>query len=1025
MTDSILMIPDFINVNEMKKYSKYMNLYMTENIIEDLRYLYTDSYDDFNKVLNELSIRGIGFQEKYQNNFLKGINFQLDEIIKVSTNEERIKKIDFNFFGLGNFTEDYMVEDDRFFNNIPINGLYALIPSFKRILFRAELIKLGFDLTSLKESGENNKDRNKISSYFPPSSFYDFLKYCEKKSIYYLEDLNDSTLLEYKETPQTVGKNYRLVRERYEDLFNSDEKTREVINTKITVSNNSFKNYFEKYGGDYHGFIDSYFSEGNLLKSQPYRSFLDEYESLMKNISPDYEEVLNRRKDKLTELNKHSVFKDIKNLSISNFLDSFTSLNIFDCDKRKISELSLTYLDSVIIRKIMEVIRYRDSISVTWEGIISSLNENERVTLELRARKKTLKYVGDKLGITRERVRQIESKLYKNISGKVNYIFFTDLLKLYLKEYGKVNFEFIREFGIEQEDYNIFIHLLLKTEAFYYIENQDFLMKKTKFNHYLKTVDILTSENIVIYKDMLDGFSSSEIEIIKGLLKDKGYSFYNNKYIKSRLSIIARLEYLFREIITHPVKNNEESFIMLKKLMKKHFNFDVTTGKRSFFTRVADTNNVILVDSNTFMYQELDDLDSSFLVKIKKEIDETLSIYPYADPRKIYSQNIELMKRNGVLNYRHLYSIVKYVYSEEYNVGHQNTLYIYKANSEEKSAESIFEMAFDNRQVMAFEELRKNLGWKTYKLAQLIARLEHYVMDSSKQIINITDIEKEEQYEELISEVDQELEKNYIFTEDLIFNFFEKPKVYELLNMYNLSDTQALANFIKKKFEKVRGYSNFLYIQGSDIEGVESVILEEFSGVVSKKDIGDYLLSKGYSQSTVYITLDNLANINKFIPYEKNYLKNIFKEPLAETTINTLDNMFNSVLKQKNIITDYEINRILEEINEDYYLELTPYMLIYLASEMDYKVLEAYDGSMFEIPIILSKDSSVNEYDELVYQMIVDSYDGVFSTTELISFLKTKRLMSDNATSVYLKLKSSELFEFDNFDTFKIIGGIE
>src|SRR5699024_5160450 len=319
---------------------------------------------------------------------------------------------------------------------------------------------------------------------------------------------------------------------------------------------------------------------------------------------------------------------------------------------------------------------------------------------------------------------------------------------------------------------------------------------------YKDIVNNLTTNNIIIYKDMFNLNSEEEIDVIKGILHDKGYIFYDDKYIKSKLSIVERLEYLFREIIHLPVRNNERNFEMLKKMMKSYFNYEVTGNKRSLFTRLADTKNVILVDDNTYMYQDLNDIDSSFLKIVKENIDKKLEVYHYADPRKIFNENYELMEINEIISFKHLYSIIKYFFQDEYNVGYQNTLYIYKQNLKGKSAESQFLNEFTDKHIIDFEELRKKLGWKNYKLEQLIARLENFVVDSSKQIISIESIENEIHYSDLLSEIEKEFFKGYIFVDDLVFSLFEKQDLYNLLKKFYLVDTQALSSFIKKKFVK-------------------------------------------------------------------------------------------------------------------------------------------------------------------------------------------------------------------------------
>ena len=47
------------------------------------------------------------------------------------------------------------------------------------------------------------------------------------------------------------------------------------------------------------------------------------------------------------------------------------------------------------------------------------------------------------------------------------------------------------------------------------------------------------------------------------------------------------------------------------------------------------------------------------------------------------------MQENNIYSYSHLYSIIKTFYSEDFKVGHQNTLYIYSKDSNKLTAEDI------------------------------------------------------------------------------------------------------------------------------------------------------------------------------------------------------------------------------------------------------------------------------------------------------------------------------------------------
>src|SRR5699024_3032674 len=211
---------------------------------------------------------------------------------------------------------------------------------------------------------------------------------------------------------------------------------------------------------------------------------------------------------------------------------------------------------------------------------------------------------------------------------------------------------------------------------------------------------------------------------------------------------------------------------------------------------------------------------------------------------------------------------------------------------------------------------------------------------------------------------------------------------------FYLVDTQALSSFIKKKFVKAKGNKLFLYLSGGSITGIESILLEEFKGIVAKLDINEFLINKGYAQSTSYLIVDRLISLDTFIPYERGFLKNTYYDSIELSTIDKLNDEIIKVFEMKNIITQNEIDKVISELEYD----MTTYMFVYIASHLGYKLIEAYDGSKYEIPIILRKESLLKDYDEVVFKVIEEFYDGDFSTKELIRFLKQLGLMSVNGT---------------------------
>ncbi|WP_142920232.1 hypothetical protein, partial [Staphylococcus xylosus] len=162
-----------------------MSKYVNDHIIENMRELYIKDKTTLNQLRKELHIRGIGFKKEYQNNFLKGIEFELYPFIKVENENERYKRFPFDLFGLSQIIDDLKISSDKFFNYIPINGFDKYIPREKKELFMAKLKEFDFqliyesDVIFDEHKGMNKMESQNITNYIPEKVYPHFTKFCK------------------------------------------------------------------------------------------------------------------------------------------------------------------------------------------------------------------------------------------------------------------------------------------------------------------------------------------------------------------------------------------------------------------------------------------------------------------------------------------------------------------------------------------------------------------------------------------------------------------------------------------------------------------------------------------------------------------------------------------------------------------------------------------------------------------------------------------------------------------------------
>ncbi|HDH7094228.1 TPA: hypothetical protein PJA86_001895, partial [Staphylococcus aureus] len=312
-----------------------MSRYFNDNVIDNMRELYKQDKNMFNQFRKELHIRGIGFKEELQSNFLKGIEYSVYPYIKINDNKDRYKSFPFELFGLTQIVADLKINSDKFFNYVPVNGFDKFIMPERKELFISKLKEYGFELLYKKEEVIKKRVYNKldISKYVPYQLFSHFIKYCNNKD-YTIYEINEA-LVEYKNAKGTRKKTW-------EKLYNY------CIEKRLINNNNTLEYNFHNKGLDellsnnnksYLEFMEQYFSEDNLLSKWPYVYGQTVIREILESNNVLYENYLLNLNSKLTELKNHINYKYIKDMPISDIINFYELSNIFLNETRLVSEL--------------------------------------------------------------------------------------------------------------------------------------------------------------------------------------------------------------------------------------------------------------------------------------------------------------------------------------------------------------------------------------------------------------------------------------------------------------------------------------------------------------------------------------------------------------------------------------------------------------------------------------------------------------------------------------------------------------
>ena len=1013
----ILIFPPYFDIEEIEKYSYYISKYVNDDVIENMRELYKYDKNSLNQFRKELYIRGIGFKKYLQNNFLKGIDYNLYPYIKVSDEKHRYKTFPFDLFGLTQIVSELKISSDKFFNYIPINGFGKYIPYKRKELFISKLQEYGFEL--IYEHDEASKEKidseDNISNFIPEKLFPHFINYVNDAG-YNINEIEEA-LNNYKNAKSTRLKTYDKV---YQYCVE-----RKIITPNETIKynlyNRELKELLSRYGYRYGEFMDKYFSIENILSDRPYVYGQGIVQDIYENYDVKIEQVELNLNYKLTKLTNHVNYILIKDILISEIINFYGLSNVFLKETRLVKELGKEFYDKSIIEILLRFLENLPDLSTTKNEISSVLTEKEYKILRNRNEGKTLEEIAKNLNITRERVRQIEAKAKRNLKDSTKLTEIINFILFKFRNKSIIQLSHVVKFLNLEFEYHFIIAILLEDNPKYFIYTEHMLIiTRSTYKNMRNEIEwYISNDYKVIPLNELEYIHEENMEFAINLLSEFNYKLVNHNFVQSKITIVAAIEYIMWLHKDKIFVNNNEGYEILKNKVETMFNKTIESNPRALFSRVADASNVILIDKSSFKYEDFEDIDGNFLVKLKQLVSNELTQGPYADPRSIYKNHPKLMEENKIYSYSHLYSLTKNFYAEDFNVGHQNTLYIYQKESKQLTAEDILTSYLKEHSPVGNDVILKDLKWKRIKLEQMIPRLSNVILNSNQEAILIEGMEAEENYNKLYSLINSEVEKGYLVTADIYIKVAFDTELWPLLNKYYIKDLHSFSQFVKSKFMHMLGFSQFLYSKHSEYKSIEDIMPFELPKIITTKELQNFIIDKGYSGQRYYKSKDILVEKNKIIPYDNNIFLNLEKFDFSSSVEKEIMEKLNFESKENLFVTRLQLQKINVELDDT--LMVTPEIIAHVAKLNGYHLYEAYYGSTYELPIITRK--KLNSYAELIYTIIKKEFKMIYNEENLLSFLKKYGLVNEGADQIYSTIKESEYFTFDSLGFFQLDEG--
>lgn len=476
--------------------------------LDYLREIYKKDPLEFIKLSQELSFRGCAFKLSSPNNLLENLHFEESrEYIFVKENKFRYKTFNFDKYKLGDLVSKYKINDDRFFNFVPVEGFRIFNNYINIDELKEELILCGFSLKSAVEieaikfdevgvsekneiilgesiDAENDSEHNKcldknnlnscykdieellIEDYFRENTFNTFREYSKAINITNVSEIDEEIIEGYAKRPSVGIKRVSNVRERLESIKNGNYTVTLVSQDEVNFNNieeapieglfcDSCHRAFILFcrNEDVHclGNINvellDRFSKSRgvgVKKVESVREILEKYITIEKeNLEYNFDKPIFIEDKWIGILESVKISKIGEILGLPWKLGEKWTLGYIQ--GKTLEELSLTETTSYKqLIAIVKRINEQKNINEILTESRATLKENEVKCINLRyGNGYTLEQAGNELNLTRERVRQIIAKAISRINNNSKAL---DIeIAINLTFYGK-SFCLIEEF---------------------------------------------------------------------------------------------------------------------------------------------------------------------------------------------------------------------------------------------------------------------------------------------------------------------------------------------------------------------------------------------------------------------------------------------------------------------------------------------------------------------------------------------------------------------------------------------------
>ena len=483
------------------------------------------------------------------------------------------------------------------------------------------------------------------------------------------------------------------------------------------------------------------------------------------------------------------------------------------------------------------VYRYFDK---EFEELLSKFKEIQKEIFLLRVYGYTLLEIGKKFDLTRERVRQIESKISKYLLSN----FPKELDVFITKQVNKHRIFLSKNLSLHNDDFIAIVEYLYlkKTPIFF-----DKKLKSFTKESFLSLKEQLFKLDYLISKEQL--FSEFNEEMIKVFIENKLLKKIDNNYLVNKFSLNRdKIEFII-SLFPNGIATRK-NFHLIQDKLKIYFEDEFKNkSQRNILTPIDHSDKIILWDWGEYIH--IDNVPNINLDEIIECIYSYLEDIPI-DINICFEKFKDFFLENKIKSKYGLHSLLKLKYPDEFS--YQDSPYIALKGENRVSLLDILEKVIIEDRIYHLTELLEKTKIPKLRLTQAIDRDKNIIQVDEYQYKHIKfikiDFELFYEIETFILEKVKTL--TFIYVDLVIEQFRDK------LNNYKFDLKVFLSDYFKKYSDKFQ-VSNKKFIINSLILTRDNLNfhyliknnLFKDKNIVSLNEVNEYFVNRGLNSSKI------------------------------------------------------------------------------------------------------------------------------------------------------------------------------